>query len=368
MTKRELLNANITHVSYVNKGANQKKFFLTKSEDKPNFEKQVKVFTKNEAEKLVYGVVYSPDETDAHGDFMKAEEIEKSAHQFLKDARNIDNQHNFEAGAGEVVESYVAPSDIMIGTDSITKGSWILVTKATDEIWESIQKGDITGYSMAGTAETVEVEKAEDETQMKSFFQTMKAFFSPAVVEKGAVKDAFYGDKKKREFFDAMHIFEDLFYRAVWDGDVTKVKEHAQDLADLMQDIANSPDIMKALGNIEKSKEVISVKKEDFQALLKEEMKSIVEKVEALEKAQEPVVADPAVTATVEKTGDSVVEQEDLIKSFTEVLKAELAPLADRIDKVEKARGISKQAEEQEEKLEKSDETVSVFESLFRTN
>lgn len=201
---------------------------------------------------------------------------------------------------------------------------------------------------------------------MKSFFQTMKAFFTPIAVEKGDVQDRFYEGKKKREFFDAFNIFESYFYDAVWSGEINKIKEHALDLAELMTDIANSPDIMKALGNIEKSKEVITVKKEDFQALLKEEMKSIVEKVEALEKAQAPVVADPVVPADVQKADDEPVEKEDLIKAFKEVLKEELAPISDRIDKVEKARGISKKAEEEIEKTEVP--VVSVFESLFRTN
>src|SRR5690606_30647053 len=98
---RELKNAKITHVSYVDKGANQKKFFLTKSEEKPDFEKTVKLITKEEdPQKLVYGVVYEPNVEDAHGDFMTESEIEKAAHKFLKDARNIDTQHDFENGAG----------------------------------------------------------------------------------------------------------------------------------------------------------------------------------------------------------------------------------------------------------------------------
>ncbi|HFK1435665.1 TPA: hypothetical protein ACGXNJ_005859, partial [Bacillus cereus] len=41
MTVRELKNAKITHVSYVDKAANKKQFFLTKSADKrPTFQKQ----------------------------------------------------------------------------------------------------------------------------------------------------------------------------------------------------------------------------------------------------------------------------------------------------------------------------------------
>ncbi|MFD0132283.1 hypothetical protein ACFVHT_25585, partial [Bacillus subtilis] len=53
---RELLNAKITHVSYVDKAANQKQFFFMKSEKQPDFQKEVKVLAKEAGEqKLVYG-------------------------------------------------------------------------------------------------------------------------------------------------------------------------------------------------------------------------------------------------------------------------------------------------------------------------
>ena len=90
---------------------------------------------------------------------MDADTIEKAAHGFMADYQQIDKQHDFTTNAGKVVESYVAPVDMTIGETTITKGTWVLVTKATDEMWESIQKGDFTGYSLAGTAQVEEVQK-----------------------------------------------------------------------------------------------------------------------------------------------------------------------------------------------------------------
>src|SRR5699024_7984040 len=102
----------------------QKQFFFTKSEKQPDFKKEVKVFiNKEEEQQLVYGVVYEPDVEDAHGDIMSATEIEKAAHIFVKDARNIDTQHDFESGVGEVVESYIAPTNFTLGEQEIVKGS-----------------------------------------------------------------------------------------------------------------------------------------------------------------------------------------------------------------------------------------------------
>lgn len=169
---RELRNAKISFVSYVDKAANQTEFFFTKSAKPPSFEKKVRLFTKSEQDeqKLVYGIVYEPDVPDAHGDFMTAEEIEKAAQGFLAEAREIDINHSFEGGTGVVVESYVAPDDFMIGSKRITKGSWVLVTRASDEVWEQIKAGIITGYSMAGTADVYE----EEPVEKAGFFSVFK--------------------------------------------------------------------------------------------------------------------------------------------------------------------------------------------------
>lgn len=380
---RELLNANITHVSYVDKGANQKKFFLTKSESQdaaaPVFEKQVKLITKADDEQmLVYGIVYAPDEIDAHGDFMTAAEIEKAAHQFLKDARNVDTQHDFESGAGEVVESYVTPTDIQIGTELIKQGTWVLVTKATEEVWESIQKGEITGYSMAGTAETREVEKqadsAAEETFTAGIVKQIRDFFA---VKKGEIKDKFYDEKKKRDFRAAFYLFDDVFFSELWSGepDVQRIKDAAVDFAELLQDIANSPDILKAIGPFEKE-EVIRMKKEELQALIKAELEPLHAKLDAVEKAQieggEEVGADGAGVpdvADVEKganePGGEDTTQTELIEALKAAMQSELAPLTARLEAVEKARGISNQVDTDIVHKAEDVDPDNIFKSLF---
>ena len=295
MTVRKLKNAVITHVSYVDRGANKKQFFLTKSLENPTIEKNVKILVNKEDEKqLVYGVVYEPNVPDAHNDMMDAEEIEKAAHRFLADYRNIDKQHDFQSGYGEVVESYIAPQDFEIGGEVIKKGSWVLVTKANDETWEAIKRGEITGYSMAGIAEVeeVEVEKQEDK-QVNKFFQMMKEFFTKEVVE--------------------------------------KEEEHKE--------------------------EETGLKKEDLQELLKEAMAPINEKLEALEKQVEK--AEEEVEEKIEKEEETKEEDnKELLKQLSELIKEELAPINERLEKVEKARGISKSVEADSEGQEDKEESV----------
>ena len=65
--KQELKDVTITHVSYVKRGANKKTFLLSKSEENnPDVEFDVRVVKDDEsAKRLLYGIVYEPDTTDA---------------------------------------------------------------------------------------------------------------------------------------------------------------------------------------------------------------------------------------------------------------------------------------------------------------
>ncbi|MEC0125338.1 XkdF-like putative serine protease domain-containing protein [Paenibacillus pabuli] len=264
---RELTNVDITHISYVDKGANQKRFFLTKSAKKPDFQKQVRLITKaDDAKKLVYGVVYEPEAEDTHGDMMTAEEIEKAVHGFMSNlaiakGAVMDTQHDFDPGVGDVVECYIAPVDFELGGETIRKGSWVLVTKASDDIWEQIQSGDITGYSMAGTAEAIEKQNqepaAKSDDEAMGFFRTMKAFFtgsnSNEKIAKGAVADKYERDRRRREFWAAQDALNSVIFNwDYWDSEMERdpetIREALQDFITIAQEVLIQEDIAKAIG------------------------------------------------------------------------------------------------------------------------
>ena len=169
---RELQDVEVSFVSAVKKPANKKFFFFSKSDDGKVLipegarKTEVKVVKKDDEQQLIYGIVYTPDEVDAQGDFMTAVEIEKSAHNYLEKYRAVDVEHSNIDGAGVVVESYIAPVDMNINETKIKKGSWIQVTKANDKLWELYKSGEITGYSMYGFAKNV-VEKKEEESNVE---------------------------------------------------------------------------------------------------------------------------------------------------------------------------------------------------------
>lgn len=188
-----------SHVSIVDKAANKRSFLLMKSDQQPNVEADVKLLKRDEAQQIVYGVVYEPDVVDAHGDFMDAEEIEKAAHVFLKEFRNIDKQHDFTSKVGEVIESYIAPADFELGGQTVTKGTWMMAVKVVDDVWQSIQKGEYTGFSLAGYGN---VEKAQGEftatlhegesvltKEDTSFLAKLKKFFAPLLEHEQVQKE-----------------------------------------------------------------------------------------------------------------------------------------------------------------------------------
>ncbi|WP_139491781.1 XkdF-like putative serine protease domain-containing protein [Brevibacillus dissolubilis] len=295
---RQLINAEITHVSYVDSAANQRRFFLTKADKRPTFQKRVRLLTKQtDEQKLVYGVVYQPDVVDSQGDYMTAAEIERAAHHFMANYRQIDRQHNFEAGYGTVVESYVAPDDLEVGGQVIPRGSWVLVTRASDEMWDEIKRGNITGYSMGGTAEVL-----EDGVQAQ------------ATVRKNQASTEFWASLAAMQDVIATEMAKDL-------PDTERIKSVTAQFSDLLARVAIAEDVIGTVGQPPEQRmaaQPIEVPREDIQEIVAEEVVKILRKNEL----EQP----PQVT----------------IKQVQDLLQAELTPLAERIEALERARGISK--------------------------
>ena len=121
---------------------------------------EVPICKVDEEQRLVYGIALEPDVVDSQQDFEKESTIEETAHQFLIKSRITYKEHKEKTPSVKVVESYIAPQDLEFEHNGINhkakKGSWILVTHIGDDsIWEQIQKGELTGYSIRGYANRV---------------------------------------------------------------------------------------------------------------------------------------------------------------------------------------------------------------------
>lgn len=312
---REITNLIPSHVSIVDKAANKRSFLLTKSEKAPNVTTQVEyIVKKDESQQIVYGIVYEPDVEDAHGDFMTAAEIEKAAHIFMKEYQNIDKQHDFESEVGKVIESYIAPADFEIGGQQVTKGSWVMAVKVEDEMWGLIQKGEFTGFSLAGMAELIErAAPAPIEDEEKGLLHLMKSLIRR--VSKGEIKDDIENARPLNDVNTAAWRFSDVVdsERWSWKPDISRIKAAYDDLGEYVNALGEG--VTKSQGE-----EVTDMTQEQIEKLLAENNANLLKSMQDLLKGEDD--------SKEQESGadDKDADQGDEVKQ-TELEKAQAAEI-----------------------------------------
>jgi hypothetical protein len=114
--------------------------------------------------RLVGGVVLRPNVPDLQGDIYDEETVEKAAHDFLEDVRIMGVMHEKFKGFGVPVESFIAPTDIILEkkagkpTQEFKKGDWVMITKVTDDdVLQKIESGEYTGFSIGAVAQCEDI-------------------------------------------------------------------------------------------------------------------------------------------------------------------------------------------------------------------
>lgn len=160
-TKIEFCGKILKGIYIFERESENSQFYLIKPFEKPSpkkkfkntFKKEIPIMKIDEEKHIVYGIIYQPYEKDAQGDWSTPTEIRAGAHKFLKDYRTIKLQHQRKAEGCNVIESYVLQNDQNLFGKIVKDGTWILAVEIVNpEIWNMIIKGQLTGFSMAGTA------------------------------------------------------------------------------------------------------------------------------------------------------------------------------------------------------------------------
>jgi len=117
----------------------------------------VQIEKANQEQQTITGVVLQPEVVDAQGDIYSSEVIRDSAYKFLSNYNKYTKlgvQHStFPKGKMNLVESWIAPHNLVIGAKTIKQGSWIMTVKILDkELWQRVKDGKITGFSIGGKA------------------------------------------------------------------------------------------------------------------------------------------------------------------------------------------------------------------------
>ena len=325
---KEISNAKIQFVSLVNAAANKRQFLLTKAENnKANFKSYGKIIKKDSKNHYVTGIVYEPKKEDTHGDFMTEEEITKAAYYFAKNGNKIDLQHNFEPlDCASVVESWIAKADFSVNNEVVQKGTWLMTVEiADDTIWDKIEKGEITGFSMGGFGKfskedkNLEQEQEKETNEKKGLLKQLAESFGFHVVEKSGKKMSSKNKEMLKSIYDNMGVFLKEFEEQ--EIEQTNKEDKAMTREEIEQIVAEA--VKKAMqSNQPKPKE-----ENKTEEITQEKIEKMVEK--AITKALEPQQPNISIEQVEEMITKAVT------KAVEPVLKSKGVPsnLNDNIQK-----------------------------------
>ena len=249
----EITDAKIQFVSLVDKAANKRQFLIKKEAGgKATFATYGRIVKADAENHYVTGVVYEPMAEDSHGNFMTEAEITKAAYWFAKNGNKVDLQHSFEPLDGaSVVESWIAKADFDIDGETVKKGTWLMTVEVADEsVWEGIEKGEITGFSMGGlgnySEEDVELDNVskQETSEKKGLLKQLGKMLGLTVVEKGAMAELYEERSKGTLFWNAFNSLEEILYkydpitgRYLYETDENKVRECLEEFSEIITSI-----------------------------------------------------------------------------------------------------------------------------------
>jgi hypothetical protein len=105
-------------------------------------------------EQYILGVVLEPDIVDAQSDTYSVADVRKAAFEYMEQFQKTGLMHQKDVSKQvSVVESYLAPVDMVIGDSHIKAGTWLLgVHVLSDTLWKAVKSGSLTGFSIGGYA------------------------------------------------------------------------------------------------------------------------------------------------------------------------------------------------------------------------
>jgi len=129
---------------------------IIQEEDEPE---EVRIVKFDKSKHIVYGVFLVPEKADHDGDVISADDIEKVAHGFLIEYRDIDEMHKKETTDADIIESAIAWDEgLNYYGKKLTKGTWFGAIKIRDEeVWQKVLTGKYKAFSVriAGKRENI---------------------------------------------------------------------------------------------------------------------------------------------------------------------------------------------------------------------
>ena len=370
----EITDAKIQFVSLVDKAANKRQFLIKKEAGgKATFTTYGRIVKADAENHYVTGVVYEPMAEDSHGNFMTEAEITKAAYWFAKNGNKVDLQHSFEPLDGaNVVESWIAKADFDIDGETIKKGTWLMTVEVADEsVWEGIEKGEITGFSMGGlgnySEEDVELDNVskQETSEKKGLLKQLAKALGLNVVEKGAMAELYEERSKGTLFWNAFNSLEEILYkydpitgRYLYETDENKVRECLEEFGQIITSIlTGGGSVTEAIQTdrpVEKAGKKMSGKNKETLLGIYESLGTFIKEFDD----PEPEKNEP----TKKKDGEEIEELEGTEKEEKQVTKQEVEGIVAKAVETAFAKATnteSKTPDEEETDEEKKAGTVT---------
>ena len=118
----------------------------------------------NDEKKIAYGYALVPNIKDKQEDIAKDDQVEKAAHNFMEvlskneqKGQGVGHEHETFTDIGFAVESVIdrdgsIAKSFNVPDVDIHPGGWWIGIKMTDKYWAMAKSGEITGFSIGGSA------------------------------------------------------------------------------------------------------------------------------------------------------------------------------------------------------------------------
>ncbi len=197
------------------------------------------------------------------------------------------------------------------------------------DIWEAIEKGEITGFSMGGVGvygeKDVQLENAEREqkqNEKKGVFKKMAELLGFDVVEKGQFQEKYDTAIKASNFWQAFDTLSALLWHwdyysdaSVFESDTEKITEALSEFSNVIQSVLTGGSA--AINEVAKSKPVEKAGKK-ISGANREKLQTAYEALGALlEAVAEPEESEEKAEPENNETGKENQEEEEEEKALT---------------------------------------------------
>ncbi len=341
------------------------------------------IFKANGKQRIVYAAVLVPGEPDLDYDkgekILSAEEIEDVSHKWLLNYGNMDYMHSLN-NVAKPVESFILPFEWEVPVvGKLPKGTWVVAAKVlSDSVWEKVESGELTGFSIMGIQNSVMEKILEskkqgdtDEVTNKRFKNALKRTmikdlgddwivpFVSLVDEPCVPKAKFFAIKQKESVWDKI-------IKYFKKDELGQIQDTSEKLTTMVEKAGRAfsdstyNELKKAIESLQvllnKAEEERTEKKEGDDEMKEEDVKKMID--EQLDEKLQPILE--AIKEQKAEKQEENEEQEDIDK-----LKEELETLKTKNAELEKQKeGVTKSQKGQEDGTQPA--TKSIYEELDR--